>query len=143
MPALLQSLAVRVGNLINDADIARDTGLTSVTNRTYRRLLEGTFITASLQPWYRNTGKRLVKAGKLYFYDTLLLSYLLHSSPKELSKAQPQRFGYILENFVFSELMKLRNNANKDIQVMFYRTRDGREVDFVLKIEPPRSLVLK
>jgi uncharacterized protein len=45
MPILLQSLALRAGNLVNDADLSRDTGLTATTARVYRNLLNGTFIT--------------------------------------------------------------------------------------------------
>jgi len=140
MPLLVESLAARTGNLINDADIARDIGLTSVTTRTYRNLLEGTFITNTIRPWYRNTNKRLVKAGKSYFHDTLLLAHLLKATPEELLKKQPQRFGHLLENFVLSELTKLNNNSDNKVQILFYRTRDHKEVDFVL--ESPRGKIV-
>ncbi len=133
MPVLLQSLAARVGNLINDADLSRDTGLTAVTARTYRNILNGTFITNYLNPWYRNISKRLVKSGKIYFYDTMLLSYILKSTPKELQRTNPALFGHILENFVFSELIKLNNKVAENTDISFYRTRDGKEVDFVLE----------
>lgn len=135
MPILLQLLAARAGNLINDSDIARDAGLNAITTRTYRNLLAGTFITHYLTPWYHNTTKRLVKSGKIYFYDTMLLCYLLGVAPTVIAKEQPQRFGHLLENFVFSEMMKI-NNANKEkVRFSFYRTRDNREVDFVLEQE--------
>ncbi len=133
MPILLQALAIRAGNLLNDADLSRDTGLTSVTTRTYRNLLNGTFITHYLSPWYRNISKRLVKSGKIYFHDTMLLSNLLKSTPKEMAKVNPQRFGHLLENFILSELMKLNNVLSNRISISFYRTRDGREVDFILE----------
>jgi len=133
MPILLQALAARAGNLINDADLSRDTGLTSTTARTYRNLLNGTFITNYLHPWYSNIGKRLIKSGKIYFYDTMLLSYILKSTPREMLKTNPQQFGHILENFVLSELVKLNNTMTKQVEISFYRTRDGKEVDFVLE----------
>lgn len=133
MPALLQALAIRTGNLVNDADLSRDTGLTPVTARTYRNVLNGTFITNYLSPWYRNISKRLVKSGKIYFYDTMLLSYLLKSTPKEMAKANPQRFGHLLENFILSEFVKLNNALSEQVNISFYRTRDGKEVDFILE----------
>jgi uncharacterized protein len=139
MPVLLQLLAARAGNLVNDADIARDAGLNAITTRTYRNLLMGTFVTHYLHPWYRNTTKRLVKSSKIYFYDTMLLCHVLGTTPATLAKAQPQRFGHILENFVLTELMKM-NHANTDqVAMSFYRTRDDKEVDFVL--ERGRKLV--
>ena len=136
MPALLQALAARAGNLINDADLSRDTGLTAKTAHIYRGLLEGSFITKELRPWFQNTTKRLVKAGKQYFYDTLLLSYLHGSIPEQISKHNARLFGNLLENFVFTELLKLIANAGdetKNVRVSFYRTREGKEVDFILE----------
>ena len=133
MPVLLQALATRVGNLVNDSDLSRDVGINTVTARTYRGLLSGSFIYYYLCPWYRNINKRLVKAGKAYFYDTMLLSYLLRTPIKDMQKIMPQYFGHILENFVLSELLKLNIHMDRDINISFYRTRDGREVDFVLE----------
>ena len=133
MPVLLQLLAARAGNLINDADLARDAGLNAVTARTYRNLLSGTFVTHYLHPWHRNTTKRLVKSSKVYFCDTMLLCHVLQSRPETLAKELPQRFGHVLENFVGSELMKMNHAAADSAAISFYRTRDGREVDFVLE----------
>jgi len=132
MPVLLQSLAARVGNLINDASLGREVGLNAVTTRSYRGLLTSTFITQYLRPWYRNITKRLVKSGKTYFHDTMLLCHMLGSMPQDMAKSQPQRFGHVLENFVFSELEKA-NVLREKISISFYRTNDGREVDFVLE----------
>ena len=64
MPVLLQSLAARAGSLINDANIGREIGLNAVTTRNYRNLLNGTFVTNTLNPWHSNITKRLVKSNK-------------------------------------------------------------------------------
>ncbi|MEW6501143.1 MAG: ATP-binding protein [Thermodesulfobacteriota bacterium] len=133
MPVLLQALAARAGNLLNDADLSRDTGLTPVTARTYRNLLNGSFITHFLPPWFRNIGKRLVKAGKIYFHDTMLLAHLLRTSPPELARTRPQLFGHLLENFVLAELTKMNSRRERRAEISFYRTRDGKEIDFVVE----------
>ena len=133
MPVLLQSLAARAGNLVNDANIGRETGLNAVTTRTYRGILNGMFITNTLRPWCRNITKRLVKSDKIFFYDTMLLCYLLGTVPEEALKNNPTRFGHILENFVLSELCKYNFAAGEKLTVSFYRTNDGREIDFVLE----------
>ena len=140
MPLLLQALAQRAGNLINDADLSRDIGLTSITTRTYRNVLQATFIALDLHPWHRNVGKRLVKASKGYFYDTRLLCHVLQRSPEDLQKYDPKRFGHVLENFVATELLKLINNSDAGHSLLFYRTRDGKEVDFV--IESPQGALI-
>jgi len=133
MPVLLQSLATRAGNLLNDANLGREIGLNSVTTRNYRALLNNTFVTYNLRPWYRNFTKRLVKSNKIYFHDTLLLCYLLQSTPEDLAKNQPHVFGHVLENFVLSELLKANYSSGEEVSINFYRTNDGREIDFVLE----------
>ncbi|MCF6314531.1 MAG: ATP-binding protein [Verrucomicrobiales bacterium] len=133
MPVLLQSLAARAGNLINDASIGREVGLNAVTTRNYRGLLNGTFVTNTLNPWYRNITKRLVKSDKMFFHDTMLLCHLLGSTPENLVKSNPTRFGHVLENFVLSELCKTNFSTGEKVDISFYRTNDGREVDFILE----------
>ena len=133
MPVLLQSLAARAGNLINDANIGREVGLNAVTTRKYRGILNGTFVTNTLSPWYRNIPKRLVKSDKIFFQDTMLLCHLLGNTPEELAKSNPTRFGHVLENFVFSELCKNNFATGEKVAISFYRTNDGREIDFVLE----------
>lgn len=133
MPVLLQSLAARAGNLINDASIGREVGLNAVTTRNYRGLLNGTFVTNTLNPWYRNITKRLVKSDKIFFHDTMLLCHVLQSTPEDLAKSNPTRFGHVLENFVLSELCKSNFATGEKVAINFYRTNDGREIDFVLE----------
>jgi predicted AAA+ superfamily ATPase len=133
MPVLLQALAARAGSLINDAELGRDLGLNAVTTRHYRSLLNNTFVTHTLKPWHRNITKRLVKAHKLYFYDTMLLCHLLQTTLPDLAQNQHNRFGHVLENFVLSELNKANHASGETVDISFYRTNDGREVDFVLE----------
>jgi len=133
MPVLLQSLAARAGNLINDASIGREVGLNAVTTRHYRGLLNGTFVTNTLNPWYRNISKRLVKSDKIFFHDTMLLCHLLGSTPEDLAKSNLTRFGHVLENFVLSELCKNNFATGEKVAISFYRTNDGREIDFILE----------
>jgi uncharacterized protein len=140
MPVLLQALAVRAGNLINDADLSRDTGLTSVTARTYRQLLHSTFISLELRPWFRNIGKRLIKSSKSFFYDTGLLCHTLGRSVRDIKTFDQPRFGNVLENYVATELLKLIAISQERLELLFYHTRDGREVDFVIE-KPSGELI--
>jgi len=133
LPGMLQSLALRAGSLVNDASLGRELGLNAVTTKTYRRLLNQTFVTNSLAPWTRNFGKRLVKSKKIYFCDTMFLCHLLGSSPGELALKAPHRFGHVLENFVFSELEKANHASSAQVKMSYFRTSAGSEVDFVLE----------
>ena len=133
IPNLLRILANRAGSLVNDADIARDVGLNHVTTRNYKALLKMLYLTIEIAPWYRNIGKRLVKAPKGYLIDTLLLCYLLGYELDDLAKNRPELFGHVLENFVATELLKLMSFQDKRMDLFHYRTSDNKEVDFVIE----------
>jgi len=133
LPNLLRILANRAGGLVNDAEIARDADLNPVTSRNYKTLLKMLFLTFELKPWYRNIGKRLVKSPKSYMTDTLLLCHLLQYELADLEKNRPELFGHVLENFVATELLKLRSFAAEKIDLFHFRTSDNKEIDFVLE----------
>lgn len=73
----LSIIAQSVGALINISSLSRDTGVNVSTIKSWLSILEQSYLTFSLQPYYANAQKRLTKTPKLYFYDTGLLCYLL------------------------------------------------------------------
>lgn len=133
IPNLLRILASRAGGLLNDADISRDVGLNTVTQRNYKTLLKMLFLTFEISPWYRNIGKRLVKSSKGYIIDTLLLCHLMQYELSDLLSKRPEIFGHVLENFVATELLKLITISDDKLDLLHFRTSDNKEVDFVLE----------
>jgi len=133
LPNLLRILAIRAGNLLNDADIARDLGLNPVTSKFYRNILKMMFLNFDVEPWYRNIGKRLVKSPKGYLTDTLLLCHVLDLNLEDIEKNKPDLFGHILENYIATELTKLLTFSETKAKLLHFRTSDGKEVDFVLE----------
>lgn len=133
LPTLLRVLAARAGKLMNDAEIARDMGLNPVTSKTYRGILQAMFLSFEVQPWYRNIGKRLVKAPKGYLVDTLLLCHLLDLQLEDIQTRKPELYGHILENYVATELTKLLSFSDLRAKLLHFRTSDNKEVDFVLE----------
>ena len=133
LPNLLKLLAGRAGGLVNEADIARSLGLNAVTAKNYRILLQMIFLTLEVRPWFRNVGKRLVKAPKCYLIDTSLLCHLLNLTPGHAAVHEPHIFGQIMENFVASELAKQLAVFDHQAELYHFRTSYGKEVDFVLE----------
>jgi predicted AAA+ superfamily ATPase len=133
LPHLLNVLAARTGGLMNDADIAREVGLNSVTGKSYRGILKHMFLTFDISPWYRNVGKRLVKSAKGYLIDTSLICYLLDYSIDDIPLKKPELYGHLVENFVATELLKQLANGETKAELYHFRTSDGKEVDFVLE----------
>jgi predicted AAA+ superfamily ATPase len=134
LPRLLNVLAARTGALMNDADIARDVGLNSVTGKFYRNILKLMFLSFDVSPWYRNIGKRLVKSAKGYLIDTSLICHLLDYSIDDIAAKKPDLFGHLIENFVATELLKQLSNGDIKAELYHFRTSDGKKVDFVLEM---------
>ena len=133
LPNLLKVLAGRSGGLINEADIARAIGQNAVTTKNYRVLLQMMFLTFDVKPWYRNIGKRLVKAPKGYLVDTSLLCHLQQIDMVKAAIEDPHVFGRLFENFVACELLKQLSSSSGMTQLYHFRTSDNKEVDFVLE----------
>jgi predicted AAA+ superfamily ATPase len=131
-PQLLSILANRVGGLLNDADLALAAKVSQPTIRRYRSLLNGVFLTFNLPPWFKKPEKRFIKSPKIYFNDTLLLCHILGFPPEEIEAKRPDLYGFILENFVISELNKqlALTNAGK---LYHFRTGDQKEIDFLIE----------
>ena len=69
--------AGRTGQLLNLSGLGNDAGVSHVTASAWIDLLQTSCLVYLLPPWHTNTSKRLVKAPKLYFYDTGLACWLL------------------------------------------------------------------
>ena len=73
----LRLCAGRAGQILNLTSLGNDLGISHNTAKAWLSILESSFIVHLLQPYFENLNKRLVKAPKLYFYDTGLLCHLL------------------------------------------------------------------
>lgn len=132
LPRVLGLLAARTGALLNVAEISRDSGVAHTTLKRYLALLEAAYIVAPLSAWSRNVGKRLIKAAKLYFPDSAVAAYLGRASTEGL-RADRGMLGRLLENFALGELRKQADWAERAVEIHYFRTAGGQEVDFVLE----------
>lgn len=127
---LTRAAALRVGNLMNQADLARDVGVPPTTAQRYLHLLETSFQLLRVEAYSVNRTKRLVKAPKLFWSDTGLA---LHLS----GEREPR--GAHLENLVVTDLFAWRETRTERPNVLYWRTSKGAEVDVV--IETARDLL--
>ena len=101
----LRACAIRCGQVLNKAELARDIGISPSTAAQWLGLLQTSNQICLLEPWFSNRTKSLTKTPKLYFTDTGLLTYLLNVHSVEDMLASPF-WGSIWETFVFAELRK-------------------------------------
>lgn len=114
------------GNLINFAEIGRSFGIADTTVRHYIDILMGTFMIRTLQPWYVNISKRLVKRPKLYFCDSGIFHVLLAIETPEALYRHP-KLGSSWEGFALDCVW--RSIGKPDEQAYFWATHSGAEVD--------------
>ena len=92
-----------------------------------------TFKTSSRLPaWERNSGKRMVKAPKVFLPDSGLLAHLVELSPERLT-IEAGLPGSLVETFVLSEILKHLAYSQKQLTLWHYRTQSNIEVDFILE----------
>jgi hypothetical protein len=124
-------LALRSANLLNKSELAKESGIDTKTLDNYLSTLKNTYQVAVLKPWFTNEAKRLVKMPKVFMLDTGILCHLLRITASNELNQSLQR-GAIYETFILSELIKANTYAHQPVDISFYRTQDGKEIDFIL-----------
>ena len=138
---MMRIAAQRTGRLLNQAEVARDAGLSHATCHRYLNLLETGFQIARLKPYTANPTTALVKSAKLFWSDSGLAAWLagIHDR-RDLEKRAD--IGYWLEQGVFQTLQAWRGNDPFHRRLSYWRTRGGDEADFVLE-EDGRSVAVE
>jgi hypothetical protein len=135
----LRVLALRSGQMLNFAELARDVGVAPNTVRAWYSVLETSGLVCSVEPWHRNLTKRIVRTPKAYFTDTGLLCHLLGIASPDQMRTSPH-WGAIWETWAFAQIWGwFRNRGSVQMPIWWWRTVDGHEVDFV--IESPAGVV--
>lgn len=129
-PMLMRMLTMTAhehGEILNLSKFASSLGVTAPTVRHYLDIMEQTYIVRSLQPYFENTKKRLVKSPKIYVRDSGLLSQILQISSFNALMGHTV-FGESWEGMVVENVCAKARNA----KCYFYRTATGDEMDLVL-----------
>ncbi|HBE01231.1 MAG TPA: AAA family ATPase [Spirochaetia bacterium] len=122
--------AGRTGQIVNLVSLGNDTGISHTTASEWLSILEASYTVFLLRPYFTNTGKRLIKSPKLYFYDVGLASHLLGIENHKHVKNHPLR-GNLFENFIILDILKQRYNRGLSNNLFFFRESSGYEVDLI------------
>lgn len=123
---LLYLLAQYQGSLVSVDSLSREIGLTAPSVQKYIDIMQHTFVLGVLPSFSRNLGNELKKSKKYYLYDIGIRNALLKDF-KSLKQREDK--GSILESAVY---LNLTSDLRPNEELRFWRTRDGKEVDFVL-----------
>ncbi len=125
---LVTLLASQIGNKINITELSNTLNIDAETVSKYLWYLEKTFILNPCRPFFTNTRSELTKSPVFYFTDLGLCNYSLHRFTNFNTLLQG---GHLFENFVYNFLKDNFTDFNPNIN--YWRTKDGAEVDFVLR----------
>jgi predicted AAA+ superfamily ATPase len=121
---LMRAACLRLGQLVNQTELARDVALPQPTVHRYLNLLEISFLLVRVPAYAANRTKRLIKTPKLYWGDVgVALNVSGLSEPT----------GAHLENIVLNDLLCWRDARTAEAEILYWRTTAGEEVDFVVE----------
>ena len=129
----MQLCALRVGGILNIADIAGNCGITESTARSWLALLETSFILFLLPSYHDNLGKRLTKSPKLFFYDVGLAATLMGVN-KDIIIKERIIYGALFENMIIVDLMKNFNSHGMRPTLTFLRDNNKNEIDLIIEL---------
>jgi hypothetical protein len=138
----LRAAALRVGQLLSLAELARDVGIAPNTAKSWLSILQASRQVILLEPYHSSPSKRLIKTPKVYFADSGLLLYLL-GFPHWPAVVQNAAWGTVWENLVITEVWKSFLNAGQRPPLWFWRTAQGEELDLLVEIGPQRFLAVE
>lgn len=127
----LCAAAGQIGKMINYAELAKAAEISAPTAKQWIKTLEAAGIIYLLQPFMPTGAKYIVKAPKLYFFDSGLAAYLtrwLNADALEAGAAS----GEFFETWVVTEIYK--SYANKGIVPPLYYLRNfnGKEIELII-----------
>jgi hypothetical protein len=127
--AVMQLLALRTASLVDQSGISRDTGISQPTVHRYLNLLEASNLFFRLRPFTKIKSKSITKTPKGYFIDPGLAAHL--AGYKDPSAMDEKFKGNLFESLILLNLLCLAEIYG--MNVYFWRTKEGKEVDFILE----------
>ncbi len=124
----LRVAALTSGELLNYTNVARETGVSAKVVRNYFQILEDTLLGFRIQPWRKVRNRRLIETEKFYLFDVGVTNYLARRTPR----IGTPEFGNSFENYILMELKAYQAYRNPELDIRYWRTSTGFEVDFIL-----------
>ena len=134
---LLKLLAAHAANVLNFSNFTSNCGISRQTLERYLFILENTFVIQLISPFYRNRKKEITKMPKVYFLDTGIRNLIMGDLNDLDSRGDA---GSLVENSVF---LMIVDNVDLLDEILYWRTKAGAEVDFVLRGEQLRAYEVK
>ncbi len=125
----LEAASFSQGAVLNISEVARDCGAGRKLVEQYFYILDDLLLAHRLPVFTKRAKRRLVSHPKFYFFDTGVYRAIRPKGPLD----RPEEIdGMALETLVFQELLAINDLHRLGYELFYWRTSNGREVDFVL-----------
>ncbi len=114
------------GQVIEFANISRESSVPASTVKEYYQILEDTLIGFYLWPYARQERKKA--RPKFYFFDCGVVRAIQN---RLQDPPTPRERGFLFETWLVSELIRLKDYMDKPHEFCFWRERN-REVDIII-----------
>jgi uncharacterized protein len=125
----LRSIALASGEMINFTNIANDCQVPPSTVTEHVGLLEDTLVGFLLPAWRESKRRKAISTGKFYFFDPGVTHTL---SGTEVLDRNSHLYGKAFEQFIGMEIRAYLSYKRKKIQLSYWRSVHGYEVDFLM-----------
>ena len=128
---MVELLRERTGSPLSLNSLSGDLQVSPNTVKKYLDILESLYIVFTVRPFHRNIARSILKEPKVYFFDS---AYIRGDE------------GARLENTVACSLLKhchyQQDVTGRSLELNYLRTKDKREVDFLLSREgTPQEMI--
>jgi len=124
---LFRLIASQSGNLANISELSSTLGISAATVKNYLWYFQKTYIMKKVLPFHANIRKEITKAPVFHFSDLGMKNF----GTGDFGHISRSRIGHLFENFIFNILIERLEYSSSVIN--FWRTKDGAEVDFIIK----------
>jgi len=129
---VMELLALRSGQLLNQSDVARDAGISQPTIHRYLNLLEATHLFERLPAFLGSRTTRLLKSPCAFWADPGLAVFLAgYYGAEDLCGSR--ELGAYFETLIYQHLRTITGLLTPRARLHFWRTQTGDEVDFVVE----------
>lgn len=116
-------------SVLGISEFARELGISRKTVEGYFQLLDDLLLAVRLPVFTRRAQRAMTQHPKFYYFDAGVYRALRPRGPLD----EPGEIdGAAVETLVLQELRAVNDNFQLGYEIFFWRTRDQKEVDFVL-----------
>jgi hypothetical protein len=123
---LFKVLSSQIGGLANSSEIANTLDVSKTAINNCLSVMQKSFHITTVRPFFNNIRKEITKMPKIYFIDNGIRNFFINDFKGYLERID---VGQVLENGVFREFLNIYNQED----IKFWRTTDGKEIDFIIK----------